>query len=90
MRLIDADSAFKAIDEYDRGSGASLEIEDVDRILRKVPIVDPVHAADGVYCRECVFCLENTYCKNHNGLALITNISFCPYGEKKKVKEGEP
>lgn len=55
-------------------------------LLEKQESIDPVCAAGGVYCRECVFSMDNTYCKNHNGLALITEFSFCPYGQK-KIKE---
>lgn len=80
MDIIDRDSAFHAIDEYDRYSGTGLDVEDIFRILNEIATIDPVHAAGGVYCKECVFSMYNTYCKNHNGLALITEFSFCPYG----------
>ena len=81
-RLIDADTLKESIESMVYWS--SYHPEDVMEYIDNAPTMDAVEV---VRCRECKHLYNRLgyyCCRNHKGLELITEDSFCCYGERKE------
>ena len=87
MRLIDADAAKLAANDYAMFRCQLGGLVDVVEFLNDMPTVDAVEV---VRCKDCKWLYDeydekdDYFCRSHRGLARICENSFCSYGERKE------
>lgn len=66
---------------------------EADRVIRALPTIDPVHAADGCYCEECTHLLRSNssteyhLCMRSRWPQKVDLDDFCSCGEKRDIDE---
>ena len=99
-RLIDAENyrnlfneEFKKTMELIRKGETHLDtlaegFTEADRVIRALPTIDPVHAADACYCRECKHydhgcCVVKRYIGDDHIISMPQD-GFCSFGRRRE------